>query len=178
MKTKQHIILYLLALPWNLTIGWPMVLIVRALWGENLAWESPPAPMAGGPVLTCSFRASSWPARTWYSKWGGTTAGHAIIYNAGEQTPGGWSHVQKHEHVHVEQFEGACVSGFILGLLAFVPVISLGHPEAAVGLWLGIWWAGYMLMGIGNWIAAWLRGEDPYRGSAHEESAYSQAEQG
>lgn len=174
MKTKRHVVLYVLGLPWDLFLGWPMVLLARLFWGENLSWESTPKGEPGGPVLTCSFKKGSWPNRTWYAKWGGTTVGHAIVYNHDQRYPGSWSEVQRHEHVHVEQFEGVCASSFLVGLGVGVTVAALGHPGAGAIIGVVLWWAGYLIMGIGNYAAAWLRGEDPYRGSSHEESAYAQ----
>jgi len=175
MKTKLHIIAYIVALPWNLTVAWPAILLIRLFWGDHLRWETPPAPGAGGPVLVCELRKGSWPARTWYKKWGGTTLGHGIFYNWGLIRAGHWSSLQKHEHVHVEQFEAAMLSALLTSVWVSIVVAALGHGLAALVLWLLLWWSGGLLGPVGGWIAAWLRGEDPYRGSAHEESAYSQA---
>jgi hypothetical protein len=176
VKTKAQLILYFFALPWNLTIAWPAILLVRLLWGENLRWETPPAPRPGGAVLACDLRAASWPVWTWYKPWGATTLGHGIFYNAGCVEAGKWGRIQTHEHVHVEQFEVAMFGSFFSGALACAILSGLEHPAHAVVTGLTLWWAGYLLMGVGGWLVALMRGEQPYRGSAHEESAYSQAD--
>lgn len=175
MKTKTHIILYIVALPWNLTVAWPAILLFRLFWGENLHWETPPSPRAGGPVLVCELRKDSWPVRTWYAKWGATTLGHGIFYSHDQLRSGTWLPIQTHEHVHVEQFESYMVAAFLTSVWVSIVYAALGHWLAALVVWLLVWWLGGVVTHAGAWFAAWCRGEDPYRGSAHEESAYSQA---
>lgn len=184
MKNPKHWVLYFICLPWNLTIAWPAVLLIRLFWGKNLRWETPPLPEHGGPVLTCELRAGSWPARSWYviyrdsdghpHTWGGTTLGHAIFYGVDQLVTDRWTALQRHEHVHVEQYEACSLAAFIHGTLVGIVVAALGHWEAGLTLWMLLWWSAYLLKGTGGWVAAWLRGEDPYRGSTHEESAYAQ----
>lgn len=176
MKTKTQFLAYFFCLPWDITIAWPTILLIRLLWGKNLQWETPPMPNPGGPVLTCEILADSWPGRTWYKPWGGTTIGHGIFYGADLVQPGKWSGLQEHEHVHVEQFEGVSLGSFITGLWVGIVIGALGHAVAAVLVGLLIWWLGYLVMGLGNWTVAWFRGENFYRGSSHEESAYAQGD--
>lgn len=185
MKNATHWILYVAALPWNLTVAWPAILLIRLFWGKELRWETPPEG-AGGPVLTCELRAGSWPAETWYvhhvvdgvkRTWGGTTLGHAIFYGVDIRRAGEWVHIQKHEHVHVEQYEGHCVAAFVVSLIVWIVLAALGHFTAAFVTWICLWWSCSYLVSFGaNWLTAFLRGENFYRGSSHEESAYSQAE--
>ncbi len=183
MKVPKHWVLYFVCLPWDLVVAWPAILLIRLFWGKNLRWETPPTG-AGGPVLVCELREGSWPARTWYVQrredgkpftWGGTTLGHGIFYGVNQLVHGEWTKLQIHEHVHVEQYEGISFGMFVVGSLAGSFVTGLGHLIAGPMLGLTIWTMAYLVMGIGNWSAAWLRGEDLYRGSSHEESAYSQA---
>jgi len=165
MKQKMRTIaLYFFTLPWDLTVAWPAVLLVRALWGRNLRWEKSPTGL-GVHVLACDLSEGTWPARTWYAKWGGTSLGHGIFYGA---SPGAAERVRAHEHVHVEQFESSMFWSFVNGLW----VGAVGH------WWMGllVWWLGYFGMAAGGWAVAWLRGEDFYRGSAHEEAARAQTE--
>ena len=176
MKTKAQPILYFFALPWNLTVAWPAILLIRLFWGENLRWEMPPKPRPGGAVLACNLKPGSWPARTWYARWGATTLGHGIFYNAGRAEAGKWGRIQIHEHVHVEQFEVAMFGSFLSGAFTYAILSGLEHPGYAVLTWVLLWWAGYLLMGVGGWLVAFMRGEQPYRGSAHEESAYAQTD--
>lgn len=187
-----HWILYVVCLPWDLLVAWPIVLLIRSLWGKDLRWETP-APYdrikggGGGPCLTCRIRENSFPVTTgtfpkgWYIRkgrdgqpdrpWGGTTLGHAIFYGpyAGERT-------KTHEHIHVEQAEVAMVRGLVEGLAAGIVLWSLGHPLAGTIMFLALWFTGYLMMGLAGWPTAWLRGEEPYWGSTHEESARAQTD--
>ena len=171
MNRWTHVFLYAVCFPQDV-VSWLMILAIRALWGESLEWESP-AEMGrpGGPVLTVTLRKDSWPSRTWYRKWGGTTFGHAIMYAHGRRARAGerWKPIQVHEHVHVEQFEAAMLQSLIVGS----SVAILMHSSAGLVLGAVIWLMGYVAMGAANWTTAWFRGEDPYRGSHHEEAAYA-----
>jgi hypothetical protein len=185
MKTWRHILLYLVCLPADL-VGWSIVLFARLAWGEKLTWETPKSiGRPGGPVLTCDLREDSWPVtpgkwpkgfylqKTERQKgshphtWGGTTFGHAIFYGPGRRgfPEDPWEPIQVHEHVHVEQFEAAMLRSALVGL-----VVALGGQTT---LGLVIWCLGYVLMLVASWVTAILRGEDPYRGSHHEEAAYA-----
>lgn len=95
-----------------------------------------------------------------------TIAPHVIFYRSGRHYGQGWSMLQDHEHQHCEQYEGASVLSFVLACIAYVFTC---HPLAAFLLWsLGPW-----LSMLAGYAVAWLRGEDPYRGSINEESAYA-----
>lgn len=188
-----HLILYFVALPWNLLVAWPVVLLVRVFWGKNLRWETPPPYTrvkggGGGPVLTCQMRPGSFPVtpgkwpRGWYLRsrdednpvpWGGTALGHGIFYGPLVQMDH-WSRTRAHEHIHVEQHEVACLGSFIVGIAVLVTLLALGHPTAAWVLFLFLWTTGYLMMGVAGWLAAMLRGEPAYWGSSHEESARAQ----
>lgn len=190
---KRHALLYFVAAPWNLLVAWPVVLLIWRLWGKDLKWEVPPYHMEEGcgPALTCQIKKGSFPVRRgrwpagWYlydreteHAWGGTTLGHAIFYGPEGRVDADavlmWSRTQAHEHVHVEQFEAAMVSSFLAAVGVGIALAALGHPLAALLVAGVLWSSGYLLMGAGGWAAAFLRGESPYSGSAHEESAYSQ----
>jgi hypothetical protein len=161
MKVKTHIIAYMITVIWDLLIAWPLVLLVRAAWGTNLHWETPPALIPGGPALACVLREGSWAARVFY-RWRAVTLGHAIIYNWGEIEAGGWKPVQSHEHRHVEQFEVAMLMSF------FAALISLSSGFVA---FFPIWVSGFLLMVVSSWLVAVIRGENIYSGSMHEEGA-------
>jgi hypothetical protein len=189
---STHWVLYIAALPWNLLVAWPIVLLIRLLWGEDLRWERPPAYSeelggGGGPCLTCSIKAGSWavtPGRFpkgWYwnkrtkSPWGGTALGHGIFYGPnGRNGAAVWTVTQAHEHVHVEQAEVAMFQSFLVGLGAGTILGILGHWLGAVLTFSILWFLGYALMGVSGWVVALLRGEDPYWGATHEESARAQ----
>lgn len=173
-------------------VAWPIVLAIRVLWGKDLCWEKPPPYTrekggGGGPCLTCQMKDGSFPViqgtfpKGWYwhkkrgRPWGGTALGHGIFYGPnGRKGKDDWTNTQNHEHVHVEQHEVAMLRSFIVGLVAGIVVLGLGHPWAALVLFLGIWTSGYFMMGIAGWLTAFLRGEEAYWGSTHEESARSQ----
>lgn len=191
LKAKRHLVLYAICLPWDLIV-WGVILLIRALWGTRLEWENPrdnPAAKPGGPggpSLTCELKRGSWPVsegrwpKGWYllklsgggtTSWGGTTLGHAIFYGPMKRAAEGrdWRPVQFHEHVHVEQYEASMLRAFLVAVV----IAAVGQTSAAYILAGLVWLTGYWQMGIGNWTTAWLRGENPYRGSHHEEAAYA-----
>lgn len=180
MKSKAHIVLYMIAFPWNLLVAWPVVLLIRLFWGKGLRWETPPYAKdeGGGPVLTSQMKEGSWPVRPggWYFRkasgkpWGGTTLGHGIFYGPFGRNETGWTTCQMHEHVHVEQFEAVMTASFLLGLIIFSATVWFNWV-LALALWGGVWFVGYLMMGVGGWLAALLRGEQGYVGSQHEEAA-------
>lgn len=189
-----HWILYAVSLPWDLFVAWPLVLLIRALWGKDLRWETPPRYKrevggGGGPCLTCTVRENSFPVtpgiwpKGWYlhratgRPWGGTTLGHAIFYGPkGRLDTEGWTRTQTHEHVHVEQAEVAMVQGLLIGLTCGAVLWGLGYTVAGLAVFLALWSCGYLLMGVAGWLTATLRGEEAYWGATHEESARAQTD--
>jgi hypothetical protein len=190
-----HALLYVTAAIWNLTVCWPTVLLIRLFWGENLRWETNPRAeeTGSGPGLWTDLKKDSWPTRSWYRKkvkgkyvempesmrevygqwytWGATTLGHGGFFGP-KSSLEGWSPTKEHEDTHVEQFEASMLRSFIVGLSNGGVLFGLGHPIAALIVFLISWWLGYLLMGIANWSTALLRGEEAYGGSHHEEAAY------
>lgn len=187
-----HWILYLVGLPWDLLVAWPVVLLIRALWGEDLRWETPPPydrkkGGGGGPCLSCRIRENSFPVtegtfpKGWYlhkasgRPWGGTSLGHGVFYGpSGRKGPSDWTRTQAHEHVHVEQAEVSSLRSFMVGLTTGIVLWSLGHPIAGTVMFVAVWTVGYLMMGIAGWLTAVFRGEEAYWGSTHEESARAQ----
>ncbi len=151
----KRVILYAICLPWDL-IGWAIVLTVRMLWGHKLKWYK--------GVLMVELSGSSWPSRTWYSGWGGTTFGHSMMF--------AYEHMDiksivKHEFIHVEQVEAGMVYSLSMALVVFL----------ITGIWwlpLVIWTTGGAMMAGAGFLTAWLRDENPYSGSHTEEAAYAQ----
>lgn len=159
---------YVWTWPFDVVV-WLVWLVLCAIWGEKLRWEE--------GCLVFNWRSGSWPARTWYKKWGGTTMGHAILYNWYVQPNPDredWEPIQVHEHVHVEQYQASMLSSFLIGSLVMV-TLGLAHQLWGTGALVGgtVWFLGYLWMGAGGWLTALVRGEDAYRGSQHEEAAYA-----
>lgn len=193
----KRAILYLVSLIWNITVCWPAVLIIRLAWGSDLRWES----FGGTPSLWTDLKPDSWPTRSWYrlkdndgspapttedqraagmgkwQTWAGTTLGHGGFYGPGWADSENPTHVQRHEHVHVEQFEVSMLRSFAEGAIFGVAgALASGNASFGVGAFLVLWWLGYIFWGVPGFIVAFLRGEPAYMGSVHEESAYAQTE--
>ncbi len=138
----------------------PIVLFIHLLWGSKLYME--------GIAVCTELKPESWPMNTfhwfpgagWYSRWGGTTFGSAIMYrpDPGENT-------RVHEHVHVHQMQASMTKSLLIGLLVLLVTDKL---------WLSyiIWSTGYILYATANALTALLRGDRAYRDSVHEEHAY------
>jgi hypothetical protein len=142
---------------WPMYIGMLAALIVGAFWGAGTLWEN--------GVARVRLRKGSWPTRTWFRGWAGVTLGYGMVLS-----PDANETVVEHEDVHVEQFEGATIAGFVLGALEFAVVRS----PLGVAAWLVCWvfciWAVY----FSATLVAWLRSEpNAYRGNALEEAAYN-----
>lgn len=146
-------------------IGLVWWLIVLALWGR-VVHDRPMAIAAEPPdvkVWAVELKPDSWPARTWYKKWGGTTLGHFIMFGAGRAAG---ARIWRHELVHVLQCEAVSVGATVLALV----LVACGQYLGA----LIVWCTPYPIMGVGGWLGAWLRGLRFYRDSQHERSAYAQ----
>jgi len=155
---------------WWLTFIWTwqadlitflIVLLLRALWGCALFWRD-------GLWVELKYRC--WPVLTWYKRYGGTTFLHGGMLRFGRKA-------LPHELHHVEQGEARMLAGFILGLVSAVIALHSGssimHCIFALEVpWLGSWLVGY----FASLAQAYLRGEDPYRGSHLEEAAYALTE--
>lgn len=109
----------------------------------------------------------------WFT-WGGTTLGHGGFYGPGSSGGKGIdTEIEFHEHVHVEQFVAAMIMSLVQALISLLFVGLSGDWTTGVQLALVLWVIGGFLFAAAGWLTAWLRGEDPYRGSFHEEAAYS-----
>lgn len=182
-------LLYLPALPWNLIV-WLVVAVMRLFWGSRLWWSE-------GSLWT-ELYPYSWPARTWYrvklhgdpvvnpshmqfmhgrwQTWAGTTLGHGGWYGPGvSRGPEVDTVTEVHEHIHVEQYEVYALFGFTMAMVVFIVSAAFGHIVAGAIVSLTIWLLGGPLGFACGWLVALLRGEPAYRGSIHEEHAYSAA---
>lgn len=153
LKPWTRYLLYIFTLPTDL-IGWLVMLVVGLAWGTG-------APTWKDGVLIATMKLDSWPGRTWYAKWGGTTIGHAVILKEG-MAPS----VLVHELVHVEQNEA---NGLLAAVLALALAFWLGW--VAILVWIVLPWLVY----LAGMLCAVLRGEDAYRGNHLEEGPYDHA---
>lgn len=154
-------VLFFIALPWTLTIGWGWVLLMAVIRAAGSLRFEPTG------ILTATWK--PWAAKRWkYS----TTLGTGIVYQEDRRAPKGsdWTSVQNHEHVHVRQVIDQMLLSLVIG--AVVTVVT--------GNWiLGIvlWWSGGLWQAP-NFLTAGMRNgfnlAGVYRGSEHERAAYAQ----
>ena len=135
-----------------------------AMWGENLRFQH--------GALVFNFKKGSWPNRTWYKKWGGTTLGDAIMYNHDRGLDG--DRIQVHEEFHQNQFRGVMLSSLITSVLLFAVLFSSTSFYLNFLVCLVLWLTGYIRWGLGNLLYALicLKG-NAYRLSSHEQAAYA-----
>lgn len=107
--------------------------------------------------LTAEWR--PWAAKLWRFS---TTIGFGKIFQPGARDS---ATIVQHEEIHSRQIEDLMLLSLVVGSVAACWDWRLG-----LGVYLsgGVWQ-------LPNFIAAWLRGERPYRDSEHERSAYAQA---
>lgn len=139
-------------------------LVMWLFFGENLRRVTTEFSWA----LAFNLKKDSWPERTWYKGWGGTTFGRIIMLGHGDDR----EDLVQHELVHVEQYEAGCLFGALL--LGLAPVLF-----PLIGMWFPfvLWALSSWLFTLTAMVAAWLRGEEFYRGSHREEAAYALARQ-
>ena len=155
--TKRHLV-YLWTLPIDLAT-WLVLLLMCALWGRRLHWAE--------LGVWFELRPGSWPMRTWYRQWGGTCCGHGGFFR-----PDPPAVVPRHEAIHVEQYEVAMLAATVSAGVCVASAL-VGGPWAALAGGLACYASGWALKAAAGWMVAWLRGEDAYMGSAHEEAAYA-----
>lgn len=148
-----YFLTYAYTWPWDLII-WLLILFIWLLWGTKLYWQD---------GLWCVLKPESWPKRTWYKKWAGTTFGHGGFLSTEKYR------VKFHENIHVEQYEVAMLQYFLLG---FIFLIATKCWILSGCIWLSGSWFPYTTSAL----QAKLRGEALYRGNIFEESAYAQTD--
>jgi len=155
-------ILFLITLPWTLTVGYSWV-ILAVLGGAARA----PKFDHGHGVLTAEWR--EWAAKYWgYS----TTLGRGIIYQPGARDDiyGPSNSTEEHEDIHIYQNEDMMVLSLIIGLV--VGSVTSNWVLAGAIYWSGGLWQ------LPNFLTAVLRHGPKYYywGSEHERSAYAQTD--
>jgi len=163
---RRHLLVYAYCLAADL-VCW---LIVLTLW----IFAGKGAVLLVQNGLWVAIPRTSLLAKTIFNGIGGGTMGHGgwylrdLIGKDGIDTA-----LEFHEHIHVEQFESImlAVSNILLGF-----VVNLGIRGQLYDIWpmvLFYWALGGLIGVFSNWVVALLRGEEAYRGSAHEEAAYA-----
>ena len=201
MRILKRLIVHLCGLGWDLVVAWPMVLLVRLLWGEGLRWEE--------GVLKCAMKLNSFPVTTpftaegwwkWWTKWPrgfylrnrkkaatgeqapwswrGSSVGNGQIFGPGRLSPRGElpTRTMVHENHHTIQARAAAISATFWAVTWAIALACLDQYTAAAVMGLAMWiLGGNLSISSGGWTHAWLD-EHPdgfYQGSAHEVGAYA-----
>jgi hypothetical protein len=170
-NNPQGWVLFALALP-AVVLGYVWIILLCILFMAE--WKS--LRFQGAGVLTTRTR--KWAAKFWgYS----TTLGRAILYHpyAYDETPEIDNRTERHEFVHIKQWEDALAWSFIAGLLTATLAALLAGID--VGEFFAVWGIGWVL-GVAtkatNFLTAMLRygPKGVYRDTEHERSAYAQTD--
>ena len=167
-KPKRYFLTYL----WTWipdVIVWLIVLIVRLTGGMKLNWLD---------GLWCEYKEDSWVSAILGKSNLGITLGHGGLYREGVSGGEGIDTlVEYHEQeVHVEQYEAAMLTGWVVAILATVAVFVENFYVKA-GILGALWVFGWLYHYGATMVQAWLRGEAPYWGSHLEEAAYALTDQ-
>lgn len=170
-NNPQGWVLFGLALP-AVIIGWLWLLVLCILFVAE--WSS--LRFQGAGVLTARTRKRA--AKFWgYS----TTVGHAILYHplAYDDTPAVDNRTERHEFVHIKQWEDALAASFLGGAVVATVGWALLDMNAGQGIasWALIWCLGVAAM-LPNFFTAVMRygWKGIYRDTEHERSAYAQTD--
>lgn len=170
-NNPQGWVLFALSLP-AVVLGYLFILLLCLVWVAE--WKS--LRFQGAGVLTTRTR--KWAAKFWgYS----TTLGRGILYHpiAYDDTPEVDNRTERHEFVHIKQWEDACAWSFLGGLLT--GALAAGIAGLTVGESMAVWMIAWFL-GIAtkstNFLTAVLRygPKGIYRDTEHERSAYAQTD--
>ena len=165
-KPRRWALTFLWTFPADV-ISWFAILLIRLVFGSKLFWID---------GLWVELRWRSLPDRIWGKKWAGATMAHGGVFASGRSGGKGIdTQIERHELVHVEQFEARMLAGFILGLAACISCLLGGAVNTAPWAGLLIWMVAWPLGYTASLVQAYLRGEDPYKGSYLEEAAYALA---
>jgi hypothetical protein len=135
-------------------IGMSIAGVVRLAWGKSSRWDQ--------GIWWVILDEKSWPMRTWYKPWAGTTFGPTAVMLAPD-----FEHdasTVRHEAHHAEQQDAEAVAGFLFAVL----LAAFGHFVFAAIVWCTI---GHLVYFAARVVAV-SRGEDGYDGNVMEEGAY------
>ena len=160
-RPKSYLLTHIWTFP-AAVLSWIAVLIINFLWGHKLEWLD---------GLWCELQPYSWPVRTWYERWSGTTFIRGGFYRPGRKGEMGIidTRTEAHEHIHIEQGEAAALLGLVIAI-----AITLVFPWSTAGFItaLAVWTLMPALLYLTAGIQAVVRGESFYKGNHLEEHAY------
>ena len=157
---------YLWTFPADILCWFFVGVVLYAFFGRKRNWT------AG--CLCIEFREGSWPTRTWYRRWAGTTLGNTIIYNVGRSGKPGIidTKTEQHEQIHVAQYRTMQLLGMIITI---INVLS-GFDFQTEWYELLLLPSAALLAYLVSMLQALISGEAPYRDNIFEESAYAQVD--
>jgi len=163
----RRLLPYIWTWPLDVPLWILWILPFRAAWGRDLRWEE--------GSLAFTLKEDSWPMRTWYKDWSGTSIGHALMYapHVKPAADGTLHRITVHEQFHVKQFESITLGSFLWAWVPFGVLAAYGHWTAAFVCGSILWLGATLQHAVGNWLCAWIRGERAYRDSYHEQAAYA-----
>lgn len=155
----KKIVLWFLCAPGDF-LGHFVILFFWIFWGEF---------SSAGSGYWVRLKPASWPVRTWYRGWKGTTFCHGGILCVEHDRE---KLIVKHESIHIEQFEVIQIFSFI-GFIISLGASWLVRSNIPWIFSICFWALSWPIVNICSSIVARLRGENPYKGSSLEEAAYS-----
>jgi hypothetical protein len=202
MKTLKKAIVYYASAPLDLFVAFPMVLIVRLLWGERLRWrygvlsvllKSGSYPLGGETDVITGFlkfkKIKIWPLGFYLTNrkaavrgqerpkpWSGTAIGHGHLYSPYMRGNKSQTSVEVHELHHTLQAEvDQLYAMFFSHVLLIVGFITESYVTGLI-LFCFVWlFGGSIAIIVAGWIVAFLNSHKKgvYMGSAHEIGAYA-----
>lgn len=146
---------------WSILLaGLPAVLYMLPLLIAYLLWGQHGSFRRLKNAWCWELRENSWPMRTWYKNWGGTTLSHCIMF-----APGPGRRIEAHELHHVDQFDAQSLCGNILGTILAIQ----GHWVLGLLVWVLLPGLCYLSAGIN----AAVSGRRFYRDNVFEVGAYA-----
>jgi hypothetical protein len=160
----RHWLVYVYCLAGDI-ICWASVLVLWVFFGDKLVWQN---------GLWVGISKGSFWCRVVAKGIVGGTMGHGGWYVLDLMGDDGIdTKLEFHEHVHVEQYEVTQLVNVIIQAGHVIMHIVNGQLESTWLMTLLYWMFGGLVGTAAGWIVAILRGERAYRGSQHEEAAYS-----
>ena len=146
------VFLWALALLWNVTVAWPLVLVMRMVGGRRLQWVD-------GGLWTESKKFP-------LEKFSAMTVGHGGIYRLGKTGGTGLdTRIELHEQHHTKQIEVAVLACLLIG----AAVVGVGKASiASLVVGGGIYYLAPVWLWAANTLGAVLRGGHYYRDSVME----------